>query len=86
MSKKAIDIIRSLELTIETRCAYCGKTFERYASHEWAYRGHGGRGAVQEGIYFCTYKCMRAAEQGKPKPRTRGTGYDWYELKREKKE
>lgn len=78
MGRKVDEIIKSSELTIETRCAYCGKTFERFGGHEWGYCGRNRRGKVERYVFYCSYKCMRAAEETKGNQRMRGTGYDWY--------
>lgn len=40
------------------KCKQCGKTFDK-TSAEWAYALPGGRGGK---LWYCTYKCMRAAE------------------------
>lgn len=81
MSKKVVDIISGLSLTIETKCARCGKVFEQRGD-EWAYRGRGSRGGTQENVFYCSWGCMRAAEKDKPKPKLRGTGYKG-EMKKE---
>lgn len=75
MGKKVADILSGLSLTIEHKCAHCGKVFEVRRGNEWGYRGYGRRGGAKDGVYYCSWSCLRAAEQGKPKTRLRGTGY-----------
>lgn len=40
------------------KCAQCGKTFDK-TSAEWAYALPDGKGYK---LWYCSYKCMRAAE------------------------
>ena len=41
-------------ITVETMCQHCKKVFER-RNGPWGYKNYTG--------YYCTYRCMRAAER-----------------------
>lgn len=81
MSREPIDGTSAIYgLTTETICAHCGKLFERPAKRRWGWCGHGKNGSVRQGVYYCTYGCMRAAEAGKEC--LRGDGYTKWKPKK----
>lgn len=59
------DIGTSLDgLVKEQKCPACGKIFERLSSG-WAYKRTSHAGRMK---YYCTWKCFREGQNGKPKP------------------